>query len=379
MPVPVIISKATISMEEGVILKWFKTEGEAVGEEEVLFEMETDKAVVEVGAPVAGVLLRILAAEGTVKVGSVVGWIGQPGDSIEEAAGVHPPVAESGGIATARSKAESRPARILATPAARRRAAELGVALESVQSSTPGGRIERKDVERAAAMPVTEKSARQLGDRKPLIQRLVTTWQSVPHIHVARLLDAKGLMEAKKRLAGTQVSITDLLLHIMVLLLPRFPELTMVWEGDKLVRAVQTNLAFAVDTDRGVVAPVISAADALGLEERSKKRHQLTEAAHAHRLRPEEMQGGVFTLTNLGMQGVDFFAPLINAPQTAILATGRIRQEPVVADGVIAMGWRMWVNLAVDHRVADGMAAARFLEQLQIEVEQLSKTLDANS
>lgn len=362
-----------------MILKWFKTEGDAVGEEEVLFEMETDKAVVEVGAPVAGVLLRILEAEGTVKVGSVVGWIGQPGDSIEEAAGADPPVADSGGIPTARSKIESRPARILASPAARRRAAELGVALESVQSSTPGGRIEQKDVERAAAMPVTEKSAPQLGDRKLLIQRLVTTWQSVPHIHVARLLDAEGLMEAKNRLTGTQVSITDLLLHIMVLLLPRFPELSMVWEGNKLVRAVQTNLAFAVDTDRGVVAPVISAAAALGLEERSKKRRQLTEAARAHRLRPEEMQGGVFTLTNLGMQGVDFFAPLINAPQTAILATGRIRQEPVVADGVIAMGWRMWVNLAVDHRVADGMAAARFLEQLQIEVEQLSKTLDANS
>ena len=358
MPDPVIISKATISMEEGSILKWFKTEGEAVGKDEVLFEMETDKAVVEVGAPVAGVLLRILAAEGAVKVGSVVGWIGQPGESIEEIAGPPQPMTESARAPTALPEAELRPARISASPAARRRAAELGVALESVQSSTPGGRIDREDVERAAAQR-GDANEKRLCDRKTLIRRLMTSWQSVPHIHIARRLDAKGLMEAKERLTVPDISVTDLLLHALVLLLPQFPELSMIWRGDKLVLALQTNLAFAVDTDRGVVAPVISAANDLSLEERSKRRRELTKAARAHHLRPEETEGGVFTLTNLGMQGVDFFAPVINAPQTATLAMGKIRQEPVITDGVIGIGWRMWANLAVDHRVADGTAAAQ--------------------
>lgn len=381
MPVPVIISKATISMEEGSILKWFKTEGEAVGEDELLFEMETDKAVVEVAAPAAGVILRILAAEGPVKVGAVVGWIGQPGDSIEMAVDAHSQAAENIEIPTAQAKPEPQPKRILATPAARRRAGELGLALESVQSSSPGGRITEEDVEQAAARraEVTEQSALRFGDRKPLIQRLTTAWRPVPHIHVARLLDADGLMEAWKIPRDGTPSVTDLLLQLLVSLLPRFPELSMIWEADKLVRALQLNLAFAVDTDRGVVAPVIMAANTLNLEERSKKRRELTEAARTHRLRPEDIQGAVFTLTNLGMEGVDFFAPIINAPQTAILATGRLKQEPIVSNGGVSVGWRMWVNLAVDHRVTDGMAAARFLEHLQIELGQLSKTLDANS
>jgi pyruvate dehydrogenase E2 component (dihydrolipoamide acetyltransferase) len=381
MPVPVIISKASISMEEGSILKWFKTEGEAVGEDELLFEMETDKTVVEVAAPAAGVVLKILAAEGPVKVGTVVGWIGEPGDSIDAPADLCLPAVESIETLAAQSKPESRPNRILATPAARRRASELGLALVNVQSSSPGGRIEQEDVERAAARraAVTQQSAPHFGDRKPLIQRLTTTWQSVPHIHVARLLDADGLMEAKKIFSDARSSITDLLLQLLVSLLPRFPELCMVWEEDELVRASQLNLAFAVDTDRGVVAPVIMAANTLNLKERSEKRRELTEAARTHRLRPNDIQGGTFTLTNLGMEGVDFFAPIINAPQTAILATGRLRQEPIVSNGGVSVGWRMWVNLAVDHRVTDGRAAARFLEHLQIELGQLSKTLHANS
>jgi len=380
MPVPVIISKATITMEDGVILRWLKNEGESVGEEDVLFELETDKAVVEVGAPASGTLLKIVAAEGAVKVGSVVGWIGKQGDSIEKAPGavsLPPPEAVPSPPA---GLAGSKPGRILSTPAARRRAAELGIPLESVQCATPGGRISQEDVEQAAAArsSKTAQAAPQLDKRRSLIQRLATTWQSVPHIHIARLLDADGLAQTKK-VAGAGITITDLLLHLTIRVLPLFPALTMVWSGEELVPSSHTNLAFAVETDRGVVAPVISAAEVLSLEERSRERRRLTEAARAHRLRPEDLQGGVFTVTNLGMQGVDFFAPLINAPQTAILATGKMRQEAVVREGEIAPGWRMWANLAVDHRVADGVTAAQFLENVQLEIGKLSMTLDANA
>jgi pyruvate dehydrogenase E2 component (dihydrolipoamide acetyltransferase) len=382
MLAPVIIPKATISMEEGSILKWIKSEGDVVAKDDILFEMETDKAIVEVEAPADGVLLKIVTAEGPVKVESVVGWIGQPGDVISDAQRVQPTmaVAENVTIPIALNEPEARLGRIVATPAARRRAAELGVDLKSVASCASGGRISQEDVERFSTRTATSgEPAAHLADRKILIERLTTTWQSVPHIHVARLLDASGLAGAKKKLAGTGISVTDLLLHILAAVLPRFPELSMVWGGGKLIPATQINLAFAVDTSRGVVAPVISSANALGLADLSKKRLKLSEGAQACRLRPEDLQGGVFTLTNLGMQKVDFFAPLINSPQTAILAAGKMDQVPVVIEGSLAVGWRMWVNLAVDHRVSDGMAAARFLEQLQIEVGRLPENLEPHS
>jgi pyruvate dehydrogenase E2 component (dihydrolipoamide acetyltransferase) len=382
MLAPVIIPKATISMEEGSILKWIKSEGDVVAKDDILFEMETDKAIVEVEAPADGVLLKIITAEGPVKVESVVGWIGQPGDVIREPPSVQPTmaVAENVAIPIARNEPEARLGRIVATPAARRRAAELGVDLKSVPSSASGGRISQEDVERfSTRTAIIGEPAAHLADRKILIERLTTTWQSVPHIHVARLLDASGLAGAKKKLAGTGISVTDLLLHVLAAVLPRFPELSMVWGGGKLIPATQINLAFAVDTNRGVVAPVISSANALGLADLSKKRLKLSKGAQARRLRPEDLQGGVFTLTNLGMQKVDFFAPLINSPQTAILAAGKMDQVPVVTEGTLAVGWRMWVNLAVDHRVSDGMAAARFLEQLQIEVGRLPENLGLHS
>jgi pyruvate dehydrogenase E2 component (dihydrolipoamide acetyltransferase) len=382
MLAPVIIPKATISMEEGSILKWIKSEGDVVAKDDILFEMETDKAIVEVEAPADGVLLKIITAEGPVKVESVVGWIGQPGDVIRDAPSVQPTmaVAENVAIPIARNEPGARLGRIVATPAARRRAAELGVDLKSVPSSASGGRISQEDVERfSTRTAIIGEPAARLADRKILIERLTTTWQSVPHIHVARLLDASGLAGAKKKLAGTGISVTDLLLHVLAAVLPRFPELSMVWGGGKLIPATQINLAFAVDTNRGVVAPVISSANALGLADLSKKRLKLSKGAQARRLRPEDLQGGVFTLTNLGMQKVDFFAPLINSPQTAILAAGKMDQVPVVTEGTLAVGWRMWVNLAVDHRVSDGMAAARFLEQLQIEVGRLPENLGLHS
>jgi pyruvate dehydrogenase E2 component (dihydrolipoamide acetyltransferase) len=378
MLTPVTVPKASISMEEGSIVQWIKAEGDAISKDDVLFEMETDKAIVEVEAPVDGVLLRIVTAQGPIKVEAVVGWIGQPGDAVEIATDAQSitPLMNSNGIP---SLQESKPllGRILATPAARRRAAELLVEMEKVQPSTAGRRITEVDVEQFASLRDAkgEEPTPILTNRKTLIDRLSTTWQTVPHIHVARYLDARGLVEAKRNLRGTEISVSDLLLRVLALTLPRFPELSMVWGGERLIGATQINLAFAVHTDRGVVAPVISAANALGLEELSQRRRELADAARYRRLRPEDLHGGVFTLTNLGMQGVDFFAPVINAPQTAILAAGKISHVPVVNNDEVSLGWRMWVNLAVDHRVADGMAAARFLEQLQAEIEQLPERL----
>jgi pyruvate dehydrogenase E2 component (dihydrolipoamide acetyltransferase) len=380
MSIPVIVAKATISMEEGLILKWFKAEGDRIAQDEVLFEMETDKAIVEVVAPVEGLLLKILVAEGPVKVESIVGWIGQPGERIEDIPDAQPQVVKPAEVLLEVPESKPAPSRIVASPAARRRAMELGIALEGVQSATPGGRIAQEDVERAFTIQAAEtKTSPGLASRRVLIEKLTATWQSVPHIHIARHLDVSGFIDAKKMLAVAGISMTDLILWVLARTLPLFPELSMVWQKNQIVAATNINLAFAVDTNRGVVAPVISSANALGLEELSRRRRELMEATEARRIGPGDLQGGVFTLTNLGMQGVDFFIPVINAPQTSILATGKMGQVPVVSGGAITIGWRMWVNLAVDHRVADGMAAARFLEQLQVEVAKLPETLAEHS
>jgi pyruvate dehydrogenase E2 component (dihydrolipoamide acetyltransferase) len=375
MSTPVTIAKATITMEEGLILQWLKAEGDLVTKDEVLFEMETDKAIVEVGAPADGVLLKILVSGGPVKVESVVGWIGNPGDILDDIPNKPAPAAEHSGGIVVREGPTLIPARIVATPAARRRAAELGIDLASVQPSAPGARIVQEDVDRAALRSGSaEDFSPDLASRKVLIERLTTTWQSIPHIHVARHLDVDGLMKAKASI-GTRASVTDLILWMLARVLPKFPELTTIWEGDKLIAADKINLAFAVDTSRGVVTPVVASEATGSVTSVAARRRELMEAAKARRLHSRDLQGGVFTLTNLGMQGVDFFTPLINAPQTAILATGRMNQVPVVSNGSLAIGWRMWVNLAIDHRVTDGMSAARFLEQLQIAVTQLPEEL----
>lgn len=375
MSTPVTIAKATITMEEGLILQWLKAEGDLITKDEVLFEMETDKAIVEVGAPADGVLLKILVSGGPVKVESVVGWIGKPGDILDDIPNKPAAAPEHSGGIVEREGPKLFPARIVATPAARRRAAELGIDLATVQPSAFGARIVQEDVDdEALRSKSAEDFSPDLAGRKVLIDRLTSTWQSIPHIHVARHLDVNGLVEAKASI-GTRASVTDLILWVLARVLLKFPELTSIWEGDKLIAANKINLAFAVDTSRGVVAPVIASEATLSLTGVAARRRELMEAAKARRLRAGDLQGGVFTLTNLGMEGVDFFTPLINAPQTAILATGRINQVPVVSNGSLAIGWRMWVNLAVDHRATDGMAAARFLEQLQIAVTKLPEKL----
>jgi pyruvate dehydrogenase E2 component (dihydrolipoamide acetyltransferase) len=342
MAVSIAIPKATISMEEGNLLRWLRAEGDNVAKDDLLFELETDKAVLEVPAPAEGTLLRIIVPQGTVRPEQIVGWIGRTGESLEDS-----------------------PSPRASTPAARRRAAELGVDLAAVGGSGPNGRITREDVDAAAS--------RAPGPRGPLVEHLAAAWREVPHIHIGRHMDAAGIAEARS--ARPDVSITDLLLYLVSHVLPDFPELTSVWRGGQLTRAEEIAVSLALDTDRGVVAPVIPGIAHLDIEAIARARQNLTELARQHRLAPEHLAGGVFTVTNLGMEGADFFAPVVNAPQTAILAVGRVSAEPVIAGGTIAAGHRVWMNLALDHRAADGRCAARFLERLQVRIAGLPQEI----
>lgn len=346
-------------MEEAELITWLIAEGAPVKKDLPIFELETDKAIVEVPSPADGVLLKIVTQSGLVRVDDVVGWVGLEGETIDPF--TPPPAREITSPAAAPTiptvgdiAAEGR---IRATPAARRVAAERGIDLGTVMGTGPEGRITQQDIERAVASPKIRS--------KTLVKKLITTWHTVPHIHVARKISVDALEQRHLAMRPMGTSITDLLLQTLAKVLPKYPELTSFWDGDSLRLAKDLSIAFAVDTDRGVVAPVIRSASKRDIADITKERKRLTEAARAARLNPSDLESGVFTLTNLGMAGADFFAPIVNHPQVAILAAGRILREPVVKENQIVVGARMWLNLALDHRVADGVVAGRFLVDLE--------------
>ena len=331
-------------MEQGRILRWLKRPGEAVDAGETLFELETDKAVLETPAPASGVLLRVLVEEGDAAVDAVVGWIGEPG---EEAPGedVAPePVA--------------RPARIPATPAARRRAAELQVDLARARGSGPGGRITEDDVEALARSGAAD-------PRAGLIRQLTASWQQAPHIHICRRLDADRLVEYRAAACGRglDISVTDVLLYAVAGLLRGFPTLCSVWACGRAAPAARVSIGFAVDAGDTVLTPVLEDADRMSLEEIAAGRRALAAAAREKRLKTAGK--ACFTLTNLGMYGADLFTPVIQLPQSAMLAVGRVAEQAVVRNGGVTAGWAAWATLTVDHRVTDGAQAARFLEALE--------------
>jgi pyruvate dehydrogenase E2 component (dihydrolipoamide acetyltransferase) len=370
LPTPVTIPKASISFEEGIILKWFAAEGDSVTSDSLLFELDTDKATVEVPSPAEGVLLKILTNTGPVRVEEVVGWIGAPGENIEaKTATVARTTVNIAQIGPSAPTPPS-PSRTPSTPAARRRAAELGLEIANIQGTGPGGRITEEDVERSATSPRGQEHA-----RGELTRSLAHAWQTVPHIQISRRLEADGLAEARERVRARDISVTDLLLFALSRVLPSFPELTRSWNGGRLEQASSIDIALAVDTEQGVVAPVIRNVPFLDLEQISARRRELVDAARVRRLKLSDAIGGVFTFTNLGMDMVDFFAPIVNWPQTSILATGRMTQEPVVRGDSIGIGWRMWTNIALDHRAADGAAGARLLAKLQDKLNHISEEL----
>jgi pyruvate dehydrogenase E2 component (dihydrolipoyllysine-residue acetyltransferase) len=370
----VTIPKLTITMEGGTVLRWLKEEGKPVAKDEVLLELETDKAVTEVPSPADGILKAILVAEGEVQVGSVVGFIGDLSDPLPESTTLHSPNESKAGPSQPAPPPPRQSAATMqvlrATPAAKRRAKELGVDIALVEATGPEGRITQEDVE-GAATRFAEKGREPIpaGSLRPIIaERVSLAWRVVPHIHIGGELRATGLrqaLEKARRDLSADVSVTDLLFYSVAALLPKFPALNTVWLDDKPVPQEKVRLAFAVKTERGVVAPVLRFVVPLTLQAVSADRKRLREAALSRDLRPRDLEGATFTVTNLGMFPVDFFAPIINYPQSAILATGRIRDRVELHDGSPENVPSIWVNLAVDHRVADGADAAEFLRELE--------------
>jgi pyruvate dehydrogenase E2 component (dihydrolipoamide acetyltransferase) len=364
------------------VLRWLKSEGDEVEKGEPLMEVETDKVTVEVEAPAAGLLAAVRAQAGAdVPVGEAVALILAPGESAPENGA--PPV-KTAARETARAipaaAAEPPPAparRRLASPKARRLAAEAGVDLEALGTgSGPHGAVVAADVlaagDGAPAAPA--------GEDLPLsriwsimAERTTRSWTTAPHFYLLREARADRLAswrETARSLLGRDLSVTDLLVRATAAALARHPQVNASWADGSIRRNSDVNVGIAVAVEDGLVVPVVHRADSLRLGEIAARREEIVARAREGTLRPEDVEGGTFTISNLGMFGVDAFNAVVNAPQAAILAVGRIVDRVVPVDGRPEVRPVLALSLSCDHRVVDGARAARFLGELADLIEE---------
>lgn len=401
MPISVIMPALEMAQETGKLLAWKKKEGEQVAKGELLLEIETDKAVVEIEAPGDGILAGVTAQAGAViPVGQNIAWLLQPGEQVPAQAAAPAPSARSVSAVDGRAAASAEPAAPSTSagpqisPKARRLAKELGVDFSRLRGTGPDGVITAEDIQAAAAgassAPAGEKAAPAAApDAEPLSQiarlmaeRTTQSWTSVPHFFVVREIDATQLLAEHKRRAaaieqaqGPRVTITDLLISLVARTLARHPRINATWTGSavRLNKDVMVSLAVAVSD--GVVGAVIPRADTLDLAAIASLRQEMTERARANRLRPADISGGTFTISNLGMYQVDSFTAVITPPQAAILAVGGIVDRVIAVEGRPAVRPVLALTLSSDHRVIDGARAAEFMRDLAAALQDPSKIL----
>jgi pyruvate dehydrogenase E2 component (dihydrolipoamide acetyltransferase) len=356
MAADVIMPMLGLAQDTGKVVRWLKSEGDVVAKGEPLLEIETDKVTVEIEAPAPGRLSGVCAAEGAeVAVGSVIAVV--LGDGEELAAPIEPP------------------ARASASPKARRLARELGVDLTALTGSGPGGAVVVDDIV-TTGEPRSAPAAAGVAVGpvwRVMAARTLQSWREVPQFVLWRDVDASGLeagiTSARARPGGEEVTVTDLLVRACAEALVRHPNVNASWHDGSIVDAEEVNVAIAVATDDGLIAPVIHRADTLDLTTISSRRRALVAAARAGALRPADVQNGTFTISNLGMYAVDGFQAIVNAPQAAILAVGRMSKRPVVVDDEVVVRPTATFSVSFDHRVVDGARGAAFVETLVSLVE----------
>lgn len=407
MSIEIKMPKLGLTMTTGTVVKWLKKEGDAVKKGEEIVDITTEKITNTIEAPGDGVLLKIIAPEGAeLPIGGLLGIIGEAGEKID----VAPP---SVGAAGETGKARARDAelagmeavkgavaeqnagtagtgeRIKITPAAAKLAREMGVDYTGIIGTGPGGRITREDVETAAARvtvaqaanPVCEETPEQTmavpcdlvpysGMRKVIGDNMSRSWAIAPKVthHVAA--DVSKLLELRKMInedmdKENRVSITDLLVKIVAKALEMKPEINVQLDGNSIKLMKDINIGVAVALEKGLVVPVIKNANKKTLFQVNAEVKELAQKARENRLGLDEMSQGTFTVTNLGAYGsVDFFTPIINQPESAILGIGRTVETPVVVDGQVVARPVAGLSLAFDHRIIDGVPAAEFLAVL---------------
>jgi pyruvate dehydrogenase E2 component (dihydrolipoamide acetyltransferase) len=383
--VDVLMPRLSDTMTEGVVGQWLKGEGDVVAPGDVLAEIETDKATMELEAYDGGVLTRIIAPPGSTVP------IGQPIAVIDDSTAVDVPKTVGGQADTSAPWAlppEARPVPppatpVRATPLVRTLAREHGIDLTRVTGSGPGGRIVRKDIDgiidqrSAAAQPGAPTGIGGEDDeqvplssiRRITAQRL-TESAAAPHFYLTAVADAGALQRLRNELnaefsdTGPKISVTDLLIRACAVTLRTHLHVNSSWGGDHLVRHGHVNVGCAVATDSGLLVPVIRDADRKTLTEIGAEAHALIDRARAGKLTPNELTGSTFTVSNLGMYGIDHFTAVINPPEAAILAVGAVQEEAVVRDGQLTAATTLKLTLSIDHRVLDGATAAVFLQDL---------------
>ena len=376
-----------MDMEEATIVRWLVEEGAEVKKGDPVLEIDTDKTSFEIEAPSDGAIHALRGEAGdTLPVGATLAYVTAPGEDFLEpqeeshTEEVKPErTAEVPKHQTVPVSADSEDGRrVRASPAARRAAADMGISIESVSGSGPYGRVYLSDVlemETEAPAEQAESAPIDAARREPLsrirrlgAERTARSFSEVPHFYLTRDMEADRLVELLERLKTKMdpaPSVTELLVLAVSRTLRDHPRLNGRYAGGELEVHDDVNVRVAVATDEGLVAPVIAKADTLSLRELVPKVKDLVRRARDHELSPEELSGGTFTISNLGMMGIDSFDAIINTPEAAILAVGRVRTVPEWRDGWWAPQRVISATLSVDHRVADGADGARFLADLQ--------------
>jgi pyruvate dehydrogenase E2 component (dihydrolipoamide acetyltransferase) len=397
-------------MESGTIVKWLKSEGEEVQKGEPLYELDTDKVTQEVEADASGVLLKIAVAEGEVPVGETIAVIGEQGESVE----VSEDAQEEGSPARAREQerergreasaprrdmseqvteirhSQSGNGRVKASPLARRIARERGIDLRNVAGTGPDGRVVAEDVERAAATggpapaPTAAPAAapipqdvevEQLSSmRKTIARRLTEAWQA-PVFQLGITVDMGRALEVRKRLVelqgdGAKPTVSDLLTKVCAMALMRHRALNALYMGDSIELHPSANVGIAVAIPDGLVVPVIQGCERKTIAEIATARAELVDRARSGKLRQGDLDGGTFTISNLGMFGIERFIAVLNPPQAAILAVGSTEEKPVVVDGAVVVRPRLELTLTCDHRAIDGATGAQFLGDVKAFLEE---------
>ena len=426
MPTPVIMPKAGMAMEQGIIARWHKQPGDQVAKGEVLLEIETDKLVMEVEAECTGTLLAVLHPDGTtVPVTETIAWIGNSGEAIPAApakpaaapapatvAQVHQtdrtdrsdPTEIRGQIAAAAPQPLPKDGRIPATPAAKRLAKERGIDLKRVTPTGASGEIRLRDVEAVAnirvtplaramaaeagidlmtvrgtgidgkiiaadieALPKPPTRVPLTGMRKVIAQRMCQSRREIPDATLKLSADVTTLCELRIKLAaeGKKFTINDFVLRATVIALTEFPYLNATFVDDTILCYPDVNLGVAVSVENGLLVPVLPRVQKLGLAELATVARGTIEKARAGKLPPDAYANGTFTLTNLGMYGIETFTPIINPPQTAILGVCGIEDRLVLEEGRVAVRKVMGLCLSHDHRVIDGALGTKFLVRLR--------------
>ena len=391
MPISVVMPALEMAQETGKLVAWRKKEGEAVAKGEVLLEIETDKAVMEIESPGAGTLAGVKVGEGAVvPVGQTIAWIVGPGEVPPAEPEASPSLARAFSETASRPPGAARPqaqqesAGAKASPKARRLAKELGVDLSTLRGSGPGGEILAADIQAAAeksASPVSPPPEKLGPVARLMAERTTQSWTTVPHFFLVREVDATALNQARAEAIkalekdGIKPTLTDFLIALVARALVKHPRMNASWSGNSIRLNPEVNVGVAIAVDDGVVTAVIHDTDKANLRTIATQRQELAARAKQGKLRPADISGATFTISNLGMFQVDAFSAIITPPQAAILAVGSVTDRVVAVEGKPAVRPMMTLTLSTDHRVADGARAAAFLNDFAESILKLPRPL----